>query len=204
MGVTSRAREVRRVSKGSSRMSCPPEGGWRWLGGWGRAVVFPCLSDHIRLTLKFYTGCTLSWSCRQHNRPQGHRWWMTEGEGQQGSAACAAPHAAAELRCPDLSCIWENFVVARDYIASPRGCSSGAEPLSPWSECQNASPSLWGYIQADAVAVCPLGASQCWRNLQRCVWTVLRADLHVSHSYHWFIANDLILSIFENISCYQK
>ena len=66
------------------------------------------------------------------------------------------------------------------------------------------APSLWGYTQADAVAVCPLGASQCWRNPQRGGWTVLRADLHVSHSYHYFRANDLVLSIFENISCYRK
>lgn len=119
----------------------------------------PRMSEHFRLILKFYIGCTLSWSCRQHNVPQGHRWWVTRGEGEHGSSACAAPHATAELCWPHPSSKWGNLVVAINYVASPRGCSSSAEPLPPRSECQNATPSPWVYAQADAVAVCPLGAS---------------------------------------------
>lgn len=66
------------------------------------------------------------------------------------------------------------------------------------------APSSGGGTQADAEAVRPLGLSQHWRNPQRCGETVLRADLHVSPSYRYFKANDLVLSIFENIRCYQK
>lgn len=159
MGVTSCARGAHWASKGSSRIICLPEGGRRWPGGPCRAVLFPRMSEHFRLILKFYVGCTLSWSCRQHNVPQGHRWWVTRGEGEHGSSACAAPHATAELCWPHLSSKWGNLVVAINYVASPRGCSSSAEPLPPRSECQNATPSPWSYAQADAVAVCPLGAS---------------------------------------------
>lgn len=48
-------------------------------------------------------------------------------------------------------------------------------------------------------AVSPLGLSQHWRNPQRCRETVLKADLHVSPSDCYFKANDLLLSISENI-----
>lgn len=51
-----------------------------------------------------------------------------DGEGQRGLASCAAPHAAAEPCWPHLSCKRGNLVVAINYVASPRGCSSGAEP----------------------------------------------------------------------------
>lgn len=89
--------------------------------------------------------------------------------------------AAAEQCWPELSCKWGNLMVAIN-IAN-RGAVQQCWGLPPWSVCQNASPQAVG---ADAVAVCPLGASWCWRFLQRGRWTILRADLHVSHSYHYF------------------
>lgn len=114
--------------------------------------------------------------------------------------------AAAEQCWPYLSCKWGNLMVAINFIANPGVCSSQQQcwGLLPWSECQNASPQAVG---ADAVAVCPPGASWCWRYLQRGRWSILRADLHVSHSYYYFRSNYLLLNIaffFENISCYWK
>lgn len=186
MGVISCAPEAHRASKGSSSTSSPPEGGRRWLGGWGRAVPFPHLSDHVRLILKFYTGCTLSWSCMQHNGPQGCRGRATGDEGVQVPVLVPMPcRPHFGYKCWNL------------VVASPSHCHLGVNAEMP-------VPRLWGYAQVDAGAVRALGAARCWRNPPRGGWIVLRADLHVSHSYCCFRANDLLLGIFENIGCYRK
>lgn len=164
-------------------MSCPPEGAWRWLGGWSRAVPFSPLSQLIRLNLKFCTGCTFSWSCGQHNSLQGCGWWVTGGKVEHSLAACAAPHAAAELCWPHLSSKWGNLVVAINYVTSPRGCSSGSEPLPPQSESQNASSQPMGWCTGRcSISVSPVAFLMLEKSSER----------QLNHVKGWFACQSVI------------